>query len=251
MKSVAVIGIGQMGSVFAHALLRAGHAVYPVTRQTRFEEVAERLLTPQLTMVCVREEELTPILEALPTRWRQSVGLVQNELLPRDWEGAGIADPTVAVVWFEKKKDTLVTPILPTLVAGPHASMLVSALRGIDVPAEIIERDEPLLLALVTKNLYILTANIGGLATGAETVGALFRDHREDTTRIFDEILAIQARLTEADLPRDELLEAVMKAVDADPDHKARGRTAQARLDRTLAHAAAAGIDTPRLLEIT
>ena len=35
MKSpVVLIGIGEMGAVFARGFLRAGYPVYPVTRQT-------------------------------------------------------------------------------------------------------------------------------------------------------------------------------------------------------------------------
>lgn len=247
MKPVAIIGIGQMGSVFAHAFLRAGHAVYPVTRATPIAEVAERLIAPQLALVTVREDHLGGVLDALPARWRQNVGLVQNEILPRDWEGHDISDPTVAVVWFEKKPSSVVTPIQPTLVAGPHASFVVEALRAIEIPAEVIERGDPLLHALVVKNLYILTANIGGLATGSETVGALWRDHREQAIRIFDEVLAVQGGLADAELLREPLLESVVQAFEADPEHRARGRSAEARLHRVLGHADRLGIDVPAL----
>ena len=247
MKPVAMIGIGQMGAVFAHAFLRAGYAVYPVTRATPIAEVAERLIAPQLAMVTVREEDLDGVLKAMPARWRQNVGLVQNELLPHDWLRHEIPDPTVAVVWFEKKPRSVVTPIRPTLVAGPHAAMVVDGLRAIEIPAEVIDRDEALLHALVVKNLYILTANIGGLATGAETVGALWREHREKAERVFDEVLAVQSSLADADLLREPLLREMVEAFEADPDHKARGRTAEARLGRVLAHAERLSIDVPTL----
>ena len=39
----------------------------------------------------------------MPESWRDRVGLVQNELLPPDWEVHGIVDPTVVAVWFMKK----------------------------------------------------------------------------------------------------------------------------------------------------
>jgi hypothetical protein len=250
MKPVVVVGLGQMGGVFAHAFLRAGHPVYPVTREASVGEVGERVLAPALTMICVAEADLEAALASLPMRWRVSVGLLQNELLPRDWEAHAIADPTVAVVWFEKKKTTPVTPIRPTLVAGPQAAMVVEALRSIDIPAEAIESGEPLVHALAAKNLYILTANIGGLATGADTVGELWREHRVTAEAHFDEIFSVQRHLAAAELPRDELLHDVLDAVAADPDHKAKGRTARARLLRTLEHARTAALSTPRLAEL-
>jgi hypothetical protein len=40
------------------------------------------------------------------------------------------------------------------------------------------------------------------------------------------------------------------EAIAGDPEHKATGRSAPARLARALRHAALAGIDTPRMAEI-
>ncbi len=243
---VVVVGIGEMGSVFARALLRAGHPVYPVTRELPADEVARELVAPSLVLVCVAEADLHPVLETLPARWRERVGLLQNELLPRDWQAHGIDDPTVAVVWFEKKRGTPIKPILPTVVAGPRASLLVSALSGIGVPAEEIPPGEPLLFALVAKNLYILTANIAGLVAGG-TVGALWRDHRALATEVFDEVLRIEQHLAGTELPRDALLAEMLRAFEADPDHAATGRSAPARLARALGHAKEAGLPVPRL----
>ena len=49
MKSpVILIGIGEMGSVFARGLLRSGHPVYPVTRTTDLAETARLLPSPEL-----------------------------------------------------------------------------------------------------------------------------------------------------------------------------------------------------------
>ena len=45
MKSpVVLIGIGEMGGVFARGFLRAGYPVYPVTRQTDLAEAVDALL---------------------------------------------------------------------------------------------------------------------------------------------------------------------------------------------------------------
>lgn len=249
MKSkVVVIGIGEMGAVFSRGLLRMGHPVYPVTRDVAADEVAEAVGAPSLALVCVGERDLAPVLRSLPARWKERAGLLQNELVPRDWQAHGIVEPTVAVVWFEKKRGRPLTPILPTLVAGPRAALLVEALRAIDVPADEIDAGEALLRALVVKNLYVLTANIGGLAVGGGVaVGELWRDHRDVATEVFDEVFAIQQWLAGRELPRDELLAEMVRAFEADPEHGAMGRSAPARLARARDHALAAGIPVPRL----
>ncbi|MFP5339503.1 MAG: hypothetical protein ACLGIW_13590, partial [Gammaproteobacteria bacterium] len=42
--------------------------------------------------------------------WRPRVALIQNELLPRDWEKYRYEHPTVISVWFEKKQGTDAKP---------------------------------------------------------------------------------------------------------------------------------------------
>ena len=98
-----MIGLGEMGGVFSRALLRSGHPVYPAVRGTDLSDLARQVPDPSLVLITVGESDLQPVLEALPEPWRGATGMLQNELLPRDWTPHGITDPTVAVVWFEKK----------------------------------------------------------------------------------------------------------------------------------------------------
>ena len=247
-NDVVLIGLGQMGSVFGHAFLREGHTVHPVNRDTDLAALAERVPDPALCMVAVGEAALEGVLESLPESWKSRVGLLQNELLPRDWERHGIDSTTVAVVWFEKKPTIATKVILPTPVAGPEAALITRSLLRIGVGAEVIE-DEKLLEALVAKNLYILVANCAGLATGG-TVGELFRDHRELVDAVTGEVMAIQRKLADHPFDEAEALRTMERAVASDPDHGARGRSAPARLKRALAHAAELGVATPKLQEL-
>ncbi len=66
--------------------------------------MAKALTAPALVLVAVGEADLHPVLEKIPTAWRDCLALLQNELLPRDWEAHGLQEPTVISVWFEKKK---------------------------------------------------------------------------------------------------------------------------------------------------
>ncbi len=249
MKMPVVIwGMGQMGGVFAHALLRAGHPVYPVTRTTDPEEVARVVESPLLCLLGVGEKDLAEVVPKVPAPWRHHLALVQNELLPHVWEALGVVDPTVAVVWFEKKKSVPITPVQSTPIGGPRAALLVSALEGLGVPAHEIEtsalRDE-----LVKKNLYILTANASALSkevSESVTTGELLDAHRPLIDGVARDALAIQSHLTNAELS-PSLLGGLWDSFAADPHHRARGRSARARLTRALAIADEAGLEVPAL----
>ena len=54
--------------------------------------------------------------------------------------------------------------VVPT--HGPSAGLLVEALATIDIPAIEVTESDHIVWELVRKNLYILTANIGGLVSG-------------------------------------------------------------------------------------
>ena len=110
--SVVIIGIGELAGVFAHGFLRCGHPVYPITRKMDLARECQQIPSPCLVLVMVPENELHPVLEKLPEAWRDKVGLLQNELLPRDWQQHDLKNPTVTVVWFEKKQNQAMTNIL-------------------------------------------------------------------------------------------------------------------------------------------
>jgi hypothetical protein len=243
-KPVVVIGLGEMGSVFARGLLRLGHPVYPVLRDTDTKKLARRVPDPKLVLVAVAEGDLQPVLDALPKAWLKNLALLQNELLPDDYRHLG--DVTVISVWFEKKKGQDSKVIIPSPVHGPRARLLIRALATLDIPATAIETERGMLFELVAKNLYILTSNIAGLRVGG-TVGQLWDEHQAFARSVANEVIALQEGLTGTRFNNDELIAAMVKAFDGDPGHRCMGRTAQARLDRALAHAERLGIELPTL----
>jgi ketopantoate reductase len=242
---IVVVGLGEMGGVFARGFLSNGHPVFPVRRHDTAADLAVEVPDPALVLITVGENDLGEVLAHLPEAWRSRTGMIQNELLPRDWAEHGIEKPTVASVWFEKKPGKPVKVIIPTPVAGPNATLIVDALAAIDLPASAIA-DADLIDALVAKNLYILTANIAGLRTGG-TVSELWSEHRELGEAVAAEVLDIQEHLVGAPLDGERAMAAMVTAIQADPDHGATGRSASSRLERARRHAAAAGIDTPTL----
>ena len=125
-RPVVVIGMGEMGSVFARGLLRLGYPVYPVVRDSNLKKMSRELPNPGLVLIAVGEAELAGVLKTLPRIWRRRIALLQNELLPADYKD--LDDVTVISVWFEKKKGQDSKVIIPSPAHGPRAKLLARAL---------------------------------------------------------------------------------------------------------------------------
>lgn len=246
---VVIIGMGEMGGVFSRGLLKLGYPVYPVIRETDQQALARVLPQPHLVLVTVGENDLHPVLENLPAPWRDRVGLVQNELLPRDWEAHDIPDPTVTAVWFEKKQSQDVKVLVPSPIRGPHAGVLVDALTKLRIPAWQLGSKDELLFELVRKNVYILTTNIAGLVVGG-TVDTLWHHHRDLALTVANEVLDIQFALVGQSLDRERLIAGMVAGIEGDPAHQCTGRSAPARLARAIAYADHAQLAVAQLREI-
>ncbi|RMG35284.1 MAG: hypothetical protein D6720_07485 [Gammaproteobacteria bacterium] len=244
---VVVIGIGEMGSVFARGLLRLGHPVYPVTRDTDMEKLAAELPEPALVLVAVGESALQPLLAEIPASWRDRLALLQNELLPADY--ADLKTPTVISVWFEKKPGQDVKVLIPSPAYGPGAPLLIDALASLGIPAREVADAETMTFELVLKNLYILTTNIAGLRTGG-TVQELWQKHQELAQTVANEVIDLQEAMTGRQFDREALLAGMLEAFDGDPEHRCMGRSAPARLQRALTHADRYDLAVPTLREI-
>lgn len=251
-ERVLLVGPGQLGRVLAGGLAALGVSIDPVLRGEPIAPTEAH----QLVLVAVGERDLDEALQRIPASHRGRVALLQNELLPPDWRAHGIVDPTVLVVWFEKKRGRAIREVRTTEIAGPHAPLFARALDAMDVHAEVLA-DDALEAALVVKNLYIVGANTLGLALegaeGGSTTGALVARHRAETRRVLRELLAIErARLSGPTreppaLDEERLLARTIEAFLADPDHGTLGRTARERLTRALERARRLGVEAPAL----
>lgn len=233
-KPVILIGIGEMGGVFSRGLLRAGYAVYPVTRETDIESLAAAIPEPAMVLIAVGETALQPALAEIPINWQHKLALLQNELLPADY--AHLSNPTVVSVWFEKKRGQDVKVLIPSPVYGPLSHILIEALSALDIPTQQIHSAHDMLFELVLKNVYILTTNIAGLKVGG-TVNELWQQHQTFAREVADDVMDIQEAMTSAEFNRYKLIAAMLQAFAGDPAHKCMGRSAPARLQRALQHA--------------
>jgi ketopantoate reductase len=250
---VVVIGMGEMGSVFARGFLRAGHPVYPVTRNMNMAAVAEELVAkqvaPKLVLIAVAEADLHPVLQRLPAAWSDRLVLLQNELLPNDWLQYGL-EPTVVSVWFEKKKGMDSKVIIPSPVHGKNASDIAEALVSIDIATHVLLSREALLFELVLKNVYILTTNIAGLQVGGN-VGELWANHRGVALAVANEVILLQQVLNRQEFDSAALIEGMVKAFNGDLNHQCMGRSAPGRLARALDLAEKNGLQLQTLKKIS
>ena len=248
-RSVVIIGLGEMGGVFARGFLRAGIPVYPVIRTMNIQLAVQAMPSPDLVLIAVAEKDLQPTLATLPSPWKGKTALLQNELLRKDWQPYELEDPTVISVWFEKKKGQDVKVIIPSPVFGPGAKLIQFALDTIDIPTAIIPSLDEMEDELVLKNIYILTTNIAGLECGGN-VEFLWKNNNELARQVANEAMDIQQWLTNKTLDRDKMIAGFVNAIEGDLAHMCMGRSAPARLQRAIAIADDAGLAVPKMRDI-
>lgn len=246
---IVVIGLGELGSVFARGFLRLGYPVQGVTRDMDVNIVAESIPTPEAVLVAVGEADISATLAMVPDAWKNAVILLQNELLPRDWQATHIQDPTVISVWFEKKKGMDSKVVLPSPIFGAKSKLVFDALAQVDLPSYILDSQEELAYELVRKNLYILTTNIAGLEVGGN-VEELMNQHAEVMQTVANDVLDIQDYLTGNKNERARLMDGLIEAINGDLNHGCMGRSAPARLKRALGFADQAKLPVAKLREI-
>ncbi|MDQ3037088.1 MAG: hypothetical protein M3Y87_32135, partial [Myxococcota bacterium] len=240
-RAIGIVGVGQLGGIFGQGLLRQGRPVLPILRGESIAALEAH--DPELVLIAVGESDLAPTLAAVPASLRGRLALVQNELLPPDWEAHGIVDPTVAVVWFEKKRGRAAHVVRTTRVGGPNAELLARALESVELPARRVEARD-LAFELVRKNVYIVVSNVAGLAVGG-TTGELCAQHRGLATSIAEDVIAIEQARLGVELPRESLVECAFLDFAKDPAHATMGRSAPDRLARAIARADRAGLAAP------
>jgi len=247
---IIVIGLGELGSVFARGFLRLGYPVQGVSREMDQSVIATSIPNPAAVLVAVGEADIAQTLTDLPQEWKDNVILLQNELLPRDWLAAEIQNPTVISVWFEKKKGMDSKVVLPSPIFGANSKLVFDALSQVDLPSFILDSKEELTYELVRKNLYILTTNIAGLEVGGN-VEALMNKNVEVMNAVANDVLDIQDWLTESTQDRSRLMDGLLEAINGDLQHGCMGRSAPARLTRAIGFADAAKLNVEKLRSIS
>jgi hypothetical protein len=246
---IVIIGMGQLGNVFAGAFLSVGFPVYPILRGMRIDIAANEIPNLRFILVAVAEKDLEEVLTQIPTQWSDKVCLIQNELLPYVWKSHYIRDPTVISVWFEKKKGKTLAVLLPSPIYGPQAAFIANALERSDIPCTLLANENQLLFELVTKNVFVFTINIYGLKMDG-TVADAWQKHGPMTRRIAKEIIQLQEQITGVTFSHEIIFDKIHAAIKNAPDHKCRGRSAEGRLKRVMILAQDLKVDIPEIQNI-
>lgn len=253
-RQIIVVGMGQLGALLAEGFSKSGHDVVPVLRGDDLRATCEAV-EPEAVVVATGEDDLQAVLAQLPESVTDRVVLIQNELRPDQWLSHDL-DPTVAVIWFEKKNGKPPTVVLPTVLFGKHAHLLGAALDHLALPHRTVTSEDELAHELVLKNLYILALNLAGLR-GPKVASDLLESHRRIFDEVVGELIPLEAALLKTappfaaiSLDDGHLRRALEGAILADPQHGCSGRSAPRRLQRTLEQAERVGLETPVLTAI-
>lgn len=244
--------MGQLGLLFSEGFLQAGVSVIPVLR--RHSLCARLPASPRLVLVAVGEQDVGEVLRAVPDEYLDRVVLIQNELRSSVWTPRykdQTASPSVGIVWFERKAQRAPHVVLPSVLYGACAPDISSALGRLNLPTRTITGRAELHHQLALKNLYILGLNFAGL-TGFQRAAELL-DGPLFWQRLVDELIGLeQASVSRAEarpggaasvLDRLRLKADLRAALAADPQHACAGRSAPARLARTLEYADQLSVD--------
>jgi ketopantoate reductase len=91
-------------------------------------------------LVCVRNDDLAPLLARVPAARHADLVFVQNGLL-RPWLRAqGLADATRGLLFFAvARRGDAIQPGAPSPFHGPHAAHVVATLQRLGVPAQEVD----------------------------------------------------------------------------------------------------------------
>ncbi len=253
---VFVIGLGQLGVAFSEGFLKLGTTVVPLLRGANIQAAVSHHGSPELVLVAVGEDDLSQVLSEIPQELHGSLVLLQNELRPATWLGyVPDAEPTVVIVWFEKKPGRVAQPVLPSVIYGAKGTFIMDAFDKMQLPARTIASNVELAHELTMKNLYILGLNLTGLVTQGRA-GELLTEHESFFSKICEELISLEQtalasvpdqRFSQIVLNGSALREDLRAAISADPNHGCAGRSAPRRLERTLELAKALNLSVPTI----
>ena len=134
IERVHVIGMGEVGRRLAGALHRAGVATLPITRTQGWDEARDDL--DGICLVCVREEALAEVLDALHGVPSERLVLVQNGWIRPLLHD--LSNATRGLIWFTSKGEFFQI-LRPNLFSGPLAGELALALAAGGLPSESVD----------------------------------------------------------------------------------------------------------------
>lgn len=261
MHDLIVMGLGELGQLYASAALKSGMRVTPVTRAMQPDSALQEAPRGTPVLVAVGEADLDTALASLARDRLDCIILLQNELFPAHWRRF-TQQATVMVPWLLKKKGEPLLVARSTPVFGRHAELVCQLHHALGFGAERLANETALQQAIVDKYAFILAVNALGLLEDITLGEWLEREQAgasDGTQHTLDslarEAAALGVRLaTEGttsratDLDIESSIAQVRAGMAAMAGMRAKGRTAKDRVRRAIAHAQRFGLATPRLV---
>lgn len=141
---ITVIGRGEVGRVLERCALAAGEEVRVVVRD---EDPAARALERGPIAVCVREDDLAVVADALRSLSLRAAFL-QNGWIEEVLEPLG--EGTRGLLWFTAKGE-LFEVLAPSIFHGPHAEELARIFDAGGIAARVITDEEQFVREMATK----------------------------------------------------------------------------------------------------
>lgn len=245
-RSVVVVGLGELGSWFAHGLLRAGHTVIPVTRHMSLGDEQGRWDPGTPILVAVPEAQLPGVLTQVEPLRRADVMLLQNATFRGDALLQGWPEVSWAMIWTLRKKGLPQIIGQPSVLWGTHADLLLRAQQQVGMPALIAESSLDLDRWLATKFAFILTISAMSLA-GATSLGDAMERHGDAIDGWIMEGLALASVRIDDLLPVEAAKRRILDGLANMREMPTGGRAAAGRIIAALQIAATRGVDAPAL----
>ena len=184
---VHVIGAGEVGRRLGKAFRATGTEVLEVTRDTGWRRALDD--PDGVRLVCVREEDLSTVLERLAGIPDRSIVCVQNGWLrPMLSERPDI---TRGLVWFTSKGDFFEI-LRESPFHGPCAPALATRLSSGGIPSGHVDAAR---FASLEADKMGFNCVVGlPLAVHGVTLGVYLKDHRDEALQLFEESVSTCAR---------------------------------------------------------
>jgi len=196
LPRVHLIGMGEVGRRLATGLRASGTEVVEVTRASLAPHASKD--PGALRLVCVREDDLPPVLAALHHLEPNRLVLVQNgwvrPLLPHHER------VTRGLIWFTSKGDFFQV-LRSSPFSGPHAAEIAVALDRGGVPATSVDQHA---FAGLEADKMGFNCVVGlPLAVHGESLGEYLERRRDEARALFEESAAVCARALEVEPDRE------------------------------------------------
>jgi hypothetical protein len=246
---LVVVGMGQLNALWAQGALKRGMVVTPVVRRTPRPWSLAHVPLPSPLLIGVGEDGLAALWPDIPQERRAHVVFMQNELFPSTWEGLGVTEPSVMVVWLNRKQDSVPRPGPPTQLFGPHAATLATLHEALGLAYTILPDGNALRGALTAKYGFILTLNALGHHTD-RPLGAWCAADRATVDALLEDALRLGARLSGLTQVPDAARTLALQALELHHALPTRGRTAGQRVERAWNWARQHGVEMPALRKL-